>query len=419
MSDNIKIRKVKQLFNDEKITDITGYIHRAVQQSDLSERIKPGARIGITAGSRGIVNLKEIIKSIVAELKALNANPFIIPAMGSHGGATAEGQKEVLASYGLTEEKVGAAIVSSTATVKIGEVAGGIPVYFSRDALEADGIIALNRVKMHTDIISDTLGSGMLKVLVIGLGKAKGASYIHSLGLYGLRELIPAAAELIIDQAPIIQGVGIIENGYDQTMKIEFINPEDIRTAEIRLLKESKTVMPSLPVDQIDLLIIQEMGKDISGSGFDTNIIGRLDIYGEAEFDSPKIKRIAVFDLTKNSHGNALGIGLADLTTRKLVDQIDYTSTYANVITSTFLKRGKIPLTTATEEEAVEIALKTCWLKEGEKVRLLIIKNTLDLEYIYVSESVWNELKDHDKIEGCGNWVDLSFDDDGKMKERI
>jgi len=414
--EDIKVRKIKQNFNRMKIEDLFEHIHQSFKKSDLKNRIKPGDKIGITVGSRGITNIKLIVKNIISELKNINASPFILPAMGSHGGANSEGQKEVLASYGITEREMGVPIMASMDVIQIGKVENKIPIYFSKIAMESDGIIALNRVKMHTDFKSNLIESGMSKILAIGLGKAKGASSIHSLGVYGLKNVIPQAAELIIKKAPIIQGIGILENSYDQTMKISFVPPEDIIKVDSELLKKSKKVMPTLPIENLDIVITQEMGKNISGTGFDTNVIGRLYINGEKESMKPMIKRLIVFDLTEESHGNALGIGLADITTRKLVDKINYKDMYANTITSTFLNRAKIPIIADTEKEAIEIALKTCWELEQNNLKLLIMKNTLELEYLYVSKAAWDEIKDDKNIDACGEWEKLAFAENGKMR---
>lgn len=418
MIEDIKVRKIKQNFNKTKIDNLSEYIHQSFKKSDLKKRIKSGDKIGITIGSRGITNIKLIAKEIISELKNLNASPFILPAMGSHGGANSEGQKDVLASYGITEKEMGVPIMASMDVIQIGKVEE-TPIYFSKVAMEADGILALNRVKMHTDFKSDLVESGMSKILAIGLGKAKGASSIHSLGVYGLKNVTPRAVELIITRAPIVQGIGILENSYDQTMKISFVPPEDIIRSDSELLKISKEAMPTLPIDELDVVIVQEIGKNISGTGFDTNVIGRLYINGEKEIEKPNIKRLVVFDITEESHGNALGIGLADVTTRQLINKINYKDMYTNAITSTFLNRAKIPIIADTEKEAVEIALKTCGRLEQNGLKLIIIKNTLNLEYLYVSKAVWNEIKDDRNIKSCGNWGKLSFDKDGKMKIRL
>ena len=415
----VKIRKIKQYFNCTKIKDLPTYIHQVIEASDLKDRINPGDKIGLTIGSRGIANIKTIAKQIVTELKRFNVYPFILTAMGSHGGANSEGQKEVLASYSITEKEMGVPILSSMETIQIGKVENNIPIYFSKDAMQADGIIALNRIKTHTDFKSRIMESGISKIIVIGLGKEKGAASIHSLGVYGLKKVIPQAVNLIIKKAPIIQGIGILENGYNQTMKILFVPPKDIIKTDTKLLKEAKQQMPKLPIDEIDVLVTQEIGKNISGTGFDTNVIGRLCINGEKDIGNPKINKLVVLDLTEESHGNALGIGFADITTKRLVNKINFKSMNANLIASTFLNRGKIPITTETEEEAIELALKTCWQVEYNNIKLVIIKNTLDLEYLYISKEVWEKIKKNRNIEAYGDWEELAFDKNGFMKPRL
>jgi len=415
----IKIRKIKQVFCQDRIDNIPEYINKSFSNSDLSDRINPGDRIGITVGSRGIANICPIVKQVIVELKKIKAEPFILAAMGSHGGATSPGQKDILASYNVTEKEMGVPILSSMKTVEIGSIDNEIPVYFSKEALQLNGIIALNRVKFHTDFKSNLVESGISKILVVGLGKRDGAESIHSLGVYGLKNIIPKAAELIIEKTPVIQGIGILENGYDQTMDIVFCTPEDILDTDKKLLNKCKQVFPSLPCDKIDVAIVQEMGKNISGTGMDTNIIGRLGINGEEDSAKPDISKLVVLDITDPSHGNALGVGLSDVTTTKLVNKINLRDTYANTITSTFLNRAKIPIYVDTEKEAIEIALKTCWQINQQKLRLLIMKNTLELEYLYVSETIWEEIKNDTNIAAMGNWETLDFDNNGTMLNKI
>jgi len=415
----IKIRKIKQVFCQDRIDNIPEYINKSFSNSDLSDRINPGDRIGITVGSRGIANICPIVKQVIVELKKIKAEPFILAAMGSHGGATSPGQKDILASYNVTEKEMGVPILSSMKTVEIGSIDNEIPVYFSKEALQLNGIIALNRVKFHTDFKSNLVESGISKILVVGLGKRDGAESIHSLGVYGLKNIIPKAAELIIEKTPVIQGIGILENGYDQTMDIVFCTPEDILDTDKKLLNKCKQVFPSLPCDKIDVAIVQEMGKNISGTGMDTNIIGRLGINGEEDSAKPDISKLVVLDITDPSHGNALGVGLSDVTTTNLVNKINLRDTYANTITSTFLNRAKIPIYVDTEKEAIEIAVKTCWQINQQKLRLLIMKNTLELEYLYVSETIWEEIKNDTNIAAMGNWETLDFDNNGTMLNKI
>ena len=418
MIENIEIRKIRQKFCQKKIDNLPRYINNILNSSDLKTRVKPGDKVGITVGSRGIPNIVLILKEIIYLLKKFNVSPFILTAMGSHGGATSEGQLQILESYGINERSIGVPILSSMDTSKIGEKNKRISVYFSKEALKLDGIIALNRVKIHTDFHSNLVESGMSKILAIGLGKERGANSIHSFGVYGLK-ILPKILDLILKKAPIIQGIALLENPYEQILEIVCCPPEDIVKTDSKLLKNCREIIPRLPVDEIDVLIVQEIGKDISGTGLDTNIIGRLYINGEEEIKIPNIKQLVAIDLTEKSHGNAIGIGLADITTRKLVNKINYKSMYANAITCTFLRRAKIPIIANTEREAIEIALRTCWMPNIDEIKLIIIKNTLNLEYLYVSKAIWDKIKDSQKVEVCGDWRKISFNRTGQINERL
>lgn len=416
---DIELIKIHQVLSNKMISNLSDYICKSFEKSDLKKRIKPGDKIGLTVGSRGISSIKIIIKTIINKLKKYEVRPFILVAMGSHGGSTSEGQKRILANYGITEDEMGVPILSSTEVVKIGKIKNEIPIFFSKDALLMDGIIAINRIKPHTDFKSNIIESGISKILVIGLGKIKGARVIHSLGVYGLKNIIPEAVRLILKKLNILQGVGILENYYGQLCDVKFISPESLIDSERKLLSKSKKLILKLPYDEIDVLICQEIGKNISGTGLDTNIIGRLYINGENEIESPNIRKIVVFDLTKESEGNAYGIGLADITTKDLVQKINFKDMYVNSVTSTFLRRGKLPLIAETQKEAVEVALKTCWQINPEAIRLVIIKNTRDLRYLYVSKTIWNYIKSNKNIKKCGKWTNLSFDSFGKMKLKL
>jgi len=415
--DNLKLTGIRQKLAAEKISDLKSCIARKFKESDIKKRIKPDDKIAVTAGSRGISNINLIIKEVIKNLQELSCKPFIVPGMGSHGGATAAGQEKVLAAYGITEEKMGVPIKSSLETVNLGKTAGGVPVYFSKIALAADGIISLNRIKLHTDFHSDLVESGMAKMLVIGLGKHRGAEAIHSQGVRGLKEVLPRAAELIIEQAPVIQGIGLLENGYEEINRVEFVPPENLIEQESELLDKAEELMPSLPVEEIDVAVVQEMGKNISGTGMDTNIIGRMYITGEQEYETPRIKKLVVCDLTSASHGNAMGIGLADITTKKLLQKIDIEDSYENIKTSSFFRRGKIPLVMSDEKEALQLALNNCWVEEGTIPRVVVLKNTLELENLYVSEPVLEDLDSAD-IEVLTT-EEVYFTEDNNFRPRI
>jgi hypothetical protein len=409
-----KIALIKQNFKGPVVSDIRTAVAQQLSEVHIQERIKPGMRVAITAGSRGIANIALIIRAAVAELKKLGAAPFIVPTMGSHGGATAEGQVEVLHSLGVTEEFCGAPILSSMEVVQIGETPAGMPVYIDKNAHEADGILLMGRVKVHTDFKSPIhIESGLMKMAAIGLGKHKQALLIHSYGVHGIRDIMPEVAAVVLEKAKVLCGIAIIENAFEQTAKIEAVPTGKIREREADLLQESASLMPKLPVEDIDILVVDEIGKNYSGTGMDTNIIGRIRILGVEEPQSPRIKYIIASRLSEESHGNALGIGLADLTTKRLFDVIDYQKMNENVITSSFLSRAMIPIVLNNDREAIHTALRSNWGVEAEHARFIRIPDTLHLEYMYVSESILPELRELDYVEVIREPEEMVFNQDG------
>lgn len=405
---------VEQQFPRETIPDIEGEVASELARISAKDRISPGERVAITVGSRGIANIARIVKAVVSYLKDLGASPFIIPSMGSHGGSTPEGQLEVLAGYGITSESMGVPIIPGTDVVQIGVRAGNKPVYVDKVAASADKIVVVNRIKAHTDF-HGRIESGIIKMLVIGLGNEKGASMIHSEGIAGLRDGIPQAARVILDKLPVAFGIGIIENAYDETSLIRAIPSDQLFVVEPDLLIEAKRRMARLPVEKADLLIVQEMGKDISGSGMDTNIIGRVKIAGEPDLERPVFQMIVVLDLTPGAHGNAIGIGLADFCTKRLADQIDWEAMYVNVITSTFVERGKLPIVCANDRDAIISALSVCWDMDPSRARIVYIKNTLKISRIWVSEPLMEELSADYPIEILDSHVRFEFDHQGRL----
>ncbi|MBA4423498.1 MAG: [Fe-S]-binding protein, partial [Syntrophus sp. (in: bacteria)] len=324
--------RLRQTFDRTMVADIPGAIQAELKKLALEQRIRPGQRIGLTGGSRGVANIALILKTVVDYLKSLGARPFIFPAMGSHGGATAEGQRAMLAHYQVTEAFTGAPVYSSMDTVEISRTQDGVPVFIDKYAFEADGIIVINRIKPHTKFKAP-IESGLMKMMAIGMGKQKGAEYYHKAAIQcTFPKIIVDAGREVLKKAPILCGLGLVENGYDQTAVIAALPPEDLEAREKELLVLAKRMMPRLPFDEIDLLIIDEMGKDISGMGIDPNVTGRnRDILGV--FPHPvNARRLFVRDLTPSSSGNATGIGVADITTKRLVDKIDRLSTYMNCI---------------------------------------------------------------------------------------
>jgi len=416
MTEEIKMYRILQTFDKSKLKNIPEVIAQEFQAIHLDQQIEPGMKIGITVGSRGIDNLQFIIRTVIEEVKKRKGRPFILPAMGSHGNANIEGQKQVLRSYGITEESMGVPIQATMDVVELGRLKNGLPVYFDKYAFQADGIIVVNRVKVHT-VFKAKIESGLHKMLAVGLGNHQGASTIHCLGPKYIPDNVVKAAKIILKKAPIICGLGILENAYDEVKKVVAALPGDFMQVEQELLKECKEIMPTLPVKDIDVLIIEEMGKDISGAGLDTNVVGGVKAYAKGDYDPPKIDKMVVLDLTKPSHGNAIGISIADIITKRLYDKIDFDATYKNVITCGYLDRAKIPVVLKTDKEAIEVALNTIFTLPGTKPRVILIRNTLKLDEMFVSENIWEKIKKN--ISTIGNWEKLAFDDIGNLTLRV
>lgn len=409
-----KMAKIRQTFQMESLKDIPGTIAEQFNHVKADEKIKPGMEIAITVGSRGISNIPLIVRSVADEIKKRGAMPFIIPAMGSHGGATAEGQIEVLEGLGVTEESTGCEIRSSMEVVEVGETSEGIPVYVDLHAYQADGIIIMGRVKPHTDF-KNKIESGVLKMSSIGMGKHKQALALHTYGIRGISEMMPEVGKVAISKSKTLFGIAIVENAHEETAIIEAIHPDEIEERERKLLKKAFDLMPSLPVGEMDILIVDEMGKNFSGTGMDTNIIGRIRVLGAEEPKRPDIKYIIASDLSEASHGNALGIGLADLTTQRLYKKIDLKTMNENVITSTFLDRAKIPIVLENDREALKAALRANWGVAEEEARIVRIPNTLHIGEMLVSEILLNELKGKDNIEVLEEPQEMQFDDNGYL----
>lgn len=410
-----KMVRIGQQFPRSRIDDIPAAVDRALSEIGLSRRIKPGARVAVTAGSRGISNIAAIIKRVCDGLKELGARPFVFPAMGSHGGGTAEGQLGLLANYGITEEKMGVPVVSSIEVVEIGRAAEGFRVFMARNAYEADHIVAVNRIKPHTDY-KGAIESGICKILAIGLGKVAGATEYHRAAVhYGFECVFRSVARTIIGTGRLACAVGILENAYHDTAKIVAMLPEQIEERESELLAEAKALMPRIPFETIDLLIVDEIGKNISGAGMDTNIIGRQFNGSYLTPSKPFVMRLFVRDLTDESHGNASGIGLADFTTTRLVNKIDLKATYLNSITSTATIGPKIPMHFATDRGAIAVALKTIGLIPPAEARVVRIKNTLTLDELEISEAYLSEIEKREHLTILGGPYEMPFDVEGNL----
>lgn len=402
--------RVRQTFDRTMVTDIPGAVRAELKKLALEQRIRSGQRIALTGGSRGIANIALILKSAVDYLKSIGARPFIFPAMGSHGGAAAEGQTAILAHYQVTEAFTGAPVLSSMETVEISRTQDGVPVFIDRSAFEADGIIVVNRIKPHTKFKAP-IESGLMKMMAIGMGKQKGAEYYHKAAIqYTFPKIIVDAGREVLKKAHILCGLGLVENGYDQTAVIAALLPEELEEREKEMLVLAKRMMPRLPFNEIDLLIIDEMGKDISGMGIDPNVTGRnRDILGV--FPHPvNARRVFVRELTPFSGGNATGIGIADLTTTRLVDKIDRLSTYMNCITGISLEKAAIPMHFETDRECIRVALGSVGLIPPERSRIVRIKNTLQLEEVDVSEIYKEEILNRPDLEILEGPHSLPFD---------
>lgn len=406
--------RVRQSFDRPVINDPETELLRSLRVRSMLDNIRKGMRIAITVGSRGITNQPLIVRTLIKELMAGGAKPFIIPAMGSHGGATAEGQKRMLAGMGFTEETMGVPIRATMETVVIGTSANGLPVHIDKDAAEADGIVIVNRIKPHV-AFRGPYESGIMKMLAIGLGKQKGADICHELGFGRMAENIPAIGKVTLSSGRVLFSVGILENAYHETCKIEVLRPEEVESREPELLEEAKKLAPRLHVDRLDVLIIDEIGKDISGTGFDTNVVGRY--HTPYISGGPSITRIVVLDITDVSHGNANGLGIVDFTTRRAFNKFDFENTYPNSLTSTVPTSVKIPMVLKNDRQAIQAAVKTCNILDKRNVRMVRIKNTLNLGEIEVSENLLEELRSNPYIHEDPSFVptDFSFDKEGNL----
>ncbi|MFE4811493.1 lactate racemase domain-containing protein [Peribacillus simplex] len=402
-----KMVKVRQKFHTPQIADVAGEVKKAIKEAGVLSRINEDDRVAIAVGSRGVADLPTLVRETVAAVREAGGNPFIVPAMGSHGGATAEGQIDVLIQLGISEESVGAPIMSSMEVIKLDELPNGLPVYIDKLAYESDKIIVINRIKPHT-AFRGPVESGLMKMITIGLGKQKGADAAHAYSFKYMAEHVPEMAKISLAKAPIIFGLATIENAYDKLAKIVAVPAEELEEVEPGLLLEAKSLMPKIYFDSIDVLIVNELGKDISGDGMDPNITGNFATpYATG---GPEVKRTVVLGLTEKTHGNANGIGMADMTTKAVMDEIDWEKGYANALTSTVTDVVKLPMFLDTQELAVKAAIKTCNAFDLNKVRVVRIKNTLEIGEIWISESMMEEALKNKNIELLSEPEELALD---------
>lgn len=409
--------RIRQKFERPQVADIPATVTAELDRLDLRRTIRPGQTVALTAGSRGIANIPVILKAVADYLKTLGAAPFLIPAMGSHGGGIAAGQRMIIESYGITEAFVGVPIKASMDTVQVGTTGEGYPVLLDRHAREADHIGIVGRIKPHTSF-HGPIESGLLKMMLIGLGKHQGALLYHRILLEQPYDaVVRSVARTMLASAPIAFGVGIVENGYDETALIEAVAPADFVTREEALLVRARAMLPRLPVLKADLLIIDRIGKDVSGSGMDTNVMGRKRAFrGQAAPPGmPAIRLIHVCGLTEHTHGNATGIGLADFTRTSLVQQMDYRSTVINCLTAGYPEGAFTPVHFASDREVIDAALVIIGTRTPEEGRVLHIQDTLHLDELEVSEALLEATDRQTEFEVLGEGWPMRFDAAGNL----
>jgi hypothetical protein len=411
-----RMLRVKQKFEAPTLEDIPAAVRAEVQSLALDSKVTAGESVAISVGSRGIANIALIIKSLVEELKALGLEPFLVPAMGSHGGGVAEAQQAIIEGYGVTEEYTGAPIKASMETVQVGETEDGVPVFFDKYAYEADHVAVVGRIKPHTDFVGE-IESGLHKMMLIGLGKHKGAALYHqAIVHYSFDRIIRSVGQTVVDKCGVLLGLGLVENQYDKTALIKGVGAEELVEREKELLVLAKKWMPRLPFETVDLLIVDEIGKNISGAGMDTNVVGRkFHDNHAAEKEYPKVTRILVRGLTEETHGNASGIGTAEYAHKRAIEEMDREITYINCMTGNHPSGAHIPLYFDTDRICIDRALETVGLVEPENAKVLRIHNTLELAEVLVSEAYLPEVEKRDDLEVIGEAEDMPFDANGDL----
>ncbi len=404
--------RIQQQFDSSCLEDPLATLRESLRKPGILERLKPGQTVAVAVGSRGIAHIAEFTKVTLDAIKETGALPFLVPCMGSHGGATAKGQTEVLRHLGMSEASMGVPIHSSMDVIQIGQLDNGLPIYVDRIASEADAIVVINRVKPHT-AFRGTVESGIMKMISIGLGKQKGAEACHQLGFKYMAELVPAMARIMIERLPIVFAVALVENAYDQTCLVEVLPIEQVEAREPQLLAEAKARLPKILFPQMDVLLIDYIGKNISGDGMDPNITGRFPTpYATG---GPDVSKMVVFDLTPETEGNANGVGAADFTTQRLVDKMNRESTYANGLTSTVCAPTKIATTLENQQEAIKAAVKTCNILDYTQCRLVRIQDTLHLGEIEISATILDEAREHPDIKILSDPYSWKFDTEGNL----
>jgi hypothetical protein len=402
-----RFMKVRQSLPRDRVDDVVTAVRNELRRIGLAKRLKPDASVAITAGSRGIADIPLVIRTVAEEVRAAGGKPFVVPAMGSHGGATPDGQRHVLAEYGITEQTVGAPIRASMDTVELGRLPNGARVVFDATAAAADATIVVNRVKAHTAFRGE-IESGLCKMACIGLGKAVGAEQIHA---HGLRESIPAAASLVIEQANVVAGLALVENARHELAVIRATPPDGLLQTDRELLQTANAFLPRVPFEHLHVLVVGWLGKNISGSGMDYNVVGMWRRIGGERV--PDFERIVVLDLTPESVGNGLGVGIADFTTRRLYDKLDLPKMYLNGITSSALEAIKVPIVLDSDRQALGVALHA--VGRGPEARVAIVRSTLDLDELLVSETLAGEVATSPRLEVVAPLSELEFTSDERI----
>ena len=418
MSDYPNIFRLRQLFDGPELGDVAAEVENQLSQLQLRDKIQPGETVAISAGSRGIANIHLIIKAVADHLASIDARPFIVPAMGSHGGGTAEGQQGIIEGYGITEEFCNCPIKASMETVIVCDAKEGFPVHFDKHAYGADHVIVVGRVKPHTNFSGD-IESGLMKMMLIGLGKHAGAKIYHrAIADFNFGQIVRSVAREVLAKCGIVAGLAVVENSYDETARIEAIAPENFEDREKELLLLAKKWMPKLPFDAADILVLDEIGKDISGSGMDTNVVGRkYHDHQAAEGETPRIKNIVVRGLTPATHGNASGIGMAEFCRTKLVQEMDARITRINCITGGHSTGAMVPLDYETDREILDVALVSIGLTEPPDARFLWARNTLDVAEVICSDTYLQEAQQRDDLEVLSEPQPMPFGEDGNLPQ--
>ncbi len=407
-----RMARIRQIFDDSFVADPAATLQKELEQKAAACGDLTGKRVAITVGSRGIPHLADIVRTTVLFLQDRGAKPFIVPAMGSHGNACAEGQLEIVNSYGITEESMGVPICSSMEVVLLGELEDGTPVYCDRFAAEADGLVVLNKIKPHTDF-KGSHESGLAKMMAIGLGNHKGASMFHMMGMDTFPERLPKVAQVFLEKLPVLFGIGVIQNAYDKLCLVEVVPAENLMEREEELLKIAKDRMGRFKFDDLDVLVVDEIGKNISGAGLDPNIVGRN--FSRNIHDVLRLKKLFIRGLSEETHHIGIGISLADITTRRCLNSIDFSAVWANAITATVIQAGAIPMYMENDRDALMLAIRTGNGTDLQNARVVRIKNTLEITEFEVSEAILKELSGRDDIEVLSELRDIPFDAEGFM----